>query len=95
MNIKDYLCISRHLLLAITLHPTNEKLNFLYLCSQPLLNPHFPKFKSRRSLGEKTLLLFHFQIDIAFDPTNTSLKMILERQKSEAWSKNSNSQNIY
>ena len=96
MNIKDYFCVSHHLFLAINLQPTTAKSRKFYI---------FVASESRRSLGRKNpfLISLGYQIEIHFypHPDNNqapliqSFKMILERQKSKAWSKNSNNFRTY
>ena len=77
MNIKNYLCVSDHLLLAITLQPASEKQTFLYLRSKRLSKFHFQKFESSRSPRQKFYFFIPLgiQIEIDFHPQTQELSL--------------------
>ena len=64
MNIKNHLCLSRHLLPAIALYPTQQNWKCLHIRNRQNTEFHISNFWSRRFFGEN--LDFLVSCDLTF-----------------------------
>ena len=77
MNIKGDLCLSRHLLPAIALWPTQQNWKYLYIRNRQYTEFHISNFGSLKSLGRKPQFFspLGFEIQRNSDHETTKIKL--------------------
>ena len=73
MNKKDHFCLSRHLLSAIALYPTQHNWKCLNIRNRQNAEFHISNFCSRRSLGRKPRFFSSFKQIVITKPKNQAL----------------------
>ena len=77
MNIKDHFCLSRHLLPAIALHPTQQNWKCLHTRNRQYTEFHISNFWSGRSLGRKPRFFSTLGFDVETNSDHKTPKIKL------------------
>ena len=77
MNIKDHFCLSRHLLPAIALYPTQQNWKCLHIRNRQDTEFHISNFWSRWSLRRipRSFSPVGFDVQTKFDPKSQKIKL--------------------